>query len=276
MSEYKFPDAVIEFINWFKDIMYEGLQDGAYSEFTQKLHDADMAIYKTFGYLHEYTKVFMRTPIREVGFNIRPLLEKMELFETEKRLLLSTAARAIQTYYVTRREEITQDISEYMRFIRPLSLCNDIFIVHGHDGEMKQHVARIITQLGLDPLILHEQTDRGDTIIEKLERHSNVQFAIVCLSADDVGCLKPDSFESLNIDSLNTRARQNVILELGYFYGKITRRKVVALYRRDPKFEFPSDFLGILYIPYDPEEAWKYRIVEELQRVGYDVSTDDL
>src|SRR5437588_739521 len=37
------------------------------------------------------------------------------------------------------------------------TLMRRVFIVHGHDEEMKQAVARTITQLGLEPIILHEK-----------------------------------------------------------------------------------------------------------------------
>jgi hypothetical protein len=41
-------------------------------------------------------------------------------------------------------------------------LGSDIFIVHGHDGEVKVTVARFLLKLlGHEPVILHEQPDRG-------------------------------------------------------------------------------------------------------------------
>src|SRR6185369_2863501 len=61
-----------------------------------------------------------------------------------------------------------------------------VFIVHVHDKEMKETVARFIESQGLEAVILHEQPDGGLTIIEKFESHaSDVGFAIVLFSADD-------------------------------------------------------------------------------------------
>jgi hypothetical protein len=62
---------------------------------------------------------------------------------------------------------------------------NRVFVVHGHDREMKQAVARTIERIGLEAVILHEQPNRGQTLIEKIERFSNVGFAVVLLSTDD-------------------------------------------------------------------------------------------
>lgn len=147
---------------------------------------------------------------------------------------------------------------------------NRVFIVHGHDREMKQAVARTIERLGLEAVILHEQPNRGQTLIEKIERFADVDFAVVLLSPDDTGYLNADGE-----DAAKPRARQNVILELGYFAGKLGRERVVALHRGG--IEFPSDYDGVLYTPYDGDSgAWRSELVAELKVSGYDVSADDL
>jgi hypothetical protein len=79
----------------------------------------------------------------------------------------------------------------------------DIFIVHGRDETPKQTVARFLERLGLSPIILHEQTNRGRTVIEKFEDHAEVQFAIVILTPDDVG-----RFATEDDSALKPRARQ--------------------------------------------------------------------
>ena len=70
---------------------------------------------------------------------------------------------------------------------------NKIFIVHGHNEALKEKVARMLGNLKLEPIILHEQSDNGMTIIEKFEQHSNdVNFAIILLTADDFGNVKTE------------------------------------------------------------------------------------
>lgn len=148
---------------------------------------------------------------------------------------------------------------------------NKIFVVHGHDTEMKTSVARILEKLGLEPVILHEQPNRGRTIIEKFEDHSeDISFAIILLSPDDKGC-EANNFP----DSAKLRARQNVILELGYFIGKLGRNKVLVLFKDESDFEHPSDFVGVLYIPF--KDGWEFNMVGELQSCGYnDVDANKL
>jgi predicted nucleotide-binding protein len=149
---------------------------------------------------------------------------------------------------------------------RKLDTTN-IFIVHGHNTAIQQSVARTIEKLGLFPIILHEQANAGKTVIEKFETHSNVGFAIILLTDDDEGKSKVD------ID-LKKRARQNVVLELGYFIGKLGRSKVLPLY--SDGVELPSDIHGLLYIPLDKAENWKFSIVKELKEAGYTVDANKL
>lgn len=136
----------------------------------------------------------------------------------------------------------------------------NIFIVHGHNEEIKQIVARILEKQNLNPIILNEQTDEGLTIIEKLEKYSDVHFAVVILTSDDLGKQKL-------IKNLNPRARQNVILELGYFFAKLGRKNVLALYEKN--VELPSDFSGILYTPIDSDGHWKYKLGKEIMAAGF-------
>lgn len=141
----------------------------------------------------------------------------------------------------------------------------NIFIVHGHNNEILQTVARTIDKLGLNPIILHEQANAGRTIIEKFENHSNVGFAIVLLTDDDEG-------KSKNEIELQKRARQNVVLELGYFIGKLGRSNVLPLYSQG--VELPSDINGLLYIPIDKSNSWQFAIVKELKEAGYDIDAN--
>ena len=137
-----------------------------------------------------------------------------------------------------------------------------VFIVHGHDKAPRETVARFITGIGLEPVILHEQADRGMTIIEKLIANGNVGYAVVLLTPDDLGRGKAE-------DEEKPRARQNVILELGYFLGCLGRERVIALLKGE--VEIPSDYMGVLYTPFDDGGAWRQKLARELQTAGYEI-----
>ncbi len=155
--------------------------------------------------------------------------------------------------------------------IKPSSTVQKVFIVHGHDQEMRESVARTIEKLGLDPIILHEQPNQGRTIIEKFTDYGNVSFAVVLLSPDDMGYPMNESPKKAK-----ARARQNVILELGFFIGKLGRGKVMPLYKVHPNFEMPSDYSGVLYTPYDDSGKWRFTLVTELQAAGYNIDANKL
>lgn len=148
---------------------------------------------------------------------------------------------------------------------------SNVFIVHGHNEQMKQSVARTIEKLGLVPLILHEQASKGRTIIEKFTDNSEVLYSIVLLSADDIAYLRSDSPKNSKF-----RARQNVIFELGYFIGKLGRERVLALHQIIDNFEIPSDYSGVLFVPYDDSGKWKFELVKELKAIGVNVDANKI
>ncbi|CAG1022600.1 hypothetical protein MTYM_01851 [Methylococcales bacterium] len=145
---------------------------------------------------------------------------------------------------------------------------NKVFIVHGHNQGVKEAVARFLEKLQLDPVILHEKPNMGRTIIEKFSDYSDVQFAVVLLTGDDIGKTKDSSDEAM------LRARQNVVFELGYFIGKLGRSRVCALYEEG--VEIPSDYQGIIFVPIDSHERWKYDIVRELLAAGFNVDANKI
>lgn len=139
-----------------------------------------------------------------------------------------------------------------------------IFLVHGRNEGICESVARFLESLGLPVTILHEQPNKGRTIIEKFEDNADVGFAVVLLTGDDKGGLASDSPKNYR-----PRARQNVILELGFFFAKIGRDRVCALY--EPGVEIPSDFSGVLFVELDPNRRWHVELARELKSAGFDV-----
>jgi len=142
-----------------------------------------------------------------------------------------------------------------------------VFIVHGHNDTVKLEVARTLEKLKLTPVILHEKANNGKTIIEKFEKFSDVSFAVILLTADDLG-------NSKDVKELNKRARQNVIFELGYFIGKLGRENVMTL--KEDGVEVPNDISGVVYTSYDQQGSWKYELGKELKSVGFKIDMNDL
>ena len=131
-----------------------------------------------------------------------------------------------------------------------------IFIVHGHDGELKEKVARMIEKQGISAIILSEQANLGSTIIEKIEMNSDVGAAICLFTADDV-CKMDNGI-------LKNRARQNVVFEAGYFIAKLGRTNVVIIANKD--IDMPSDLSGVVY---SNHATWELEVLRELKGMGF-------
>ncbi len=146
---------------------------------------------------------------------------------------------------------------------KPISRGDGVFVVHGLNNDAKQTVARFLEHLDLQVIILHERPDKGRTIIEKFEENASVGYAVVLLTGDDVGAPRTAP------ENLKPRARQNVLLELGYFLGSLGRTHVCAL--REDGVEIPSDLSGVVYVPFDAAGAWKLRLATEIKAAGIDI-----
>lgn len=143
-----------------------------------------------------------------------------------------------------------------------------VFIVHGRDNEAKSVAARFVDSVKHQAIILHEQVSAGMTVIEKIEAHSDVDFAIVLYTPCDVGTLAGTGASS------RPRARQNVVFEHGFLIGKLSRSKVCALVKGD--IELPNDISGVVYIPMDEHGAWKFVVAKEMKQAGCDVDLNDI
>ncbi|MGP5071337.1 TIR domain-containing protein [Arthrobacter rhombi] len=136
----------------------------------------------------------------------------------------------------------------------------DIFLVHGHDSGALGEVERFVrSETGVNPIILSEQTNGGRTLIEKFEHYTtNAAYAIIIMTPDDVGRAVKDQNE------LETpRARENVIFEMGYFYGLLGRDHVSVL---SFGAKLPGDVVGLVYIG---REQWKHELAKELAHAGF-------
>lgn len=139
-----------------------------------------------------------------------------------------------------------------------------VFIVHGHDGELKESVARIIEKQGIEAIILSEKANIGRTIIEKFEDYSDVGGAVCLFTADDLGNVNAAS-------EFNPRARQNVVFETGFFMGKLGRGHVIIL--ADKEVEIPSDLAGVVYTD---TASWQFELLKELNAMGYAIDANKI
>ena len=138
-----------------------------------------------------------------------------------------------------------------------------VFVVHGRDDGAKLEIRSFLKQLDLEPVILDEQPSGGQTVIEKFEGNTDVDFAVVLLTPDDTGNLAGSPGEA------KPRARQNVIFEFGFFVGKLGRPRVFVLHKNT--VELMSDYHGVIYIPLDDTGGWKLKLATEIKNSGISI-----
>ena len=167
----------------------------------------------------------------------------------------------------------------------------EVFIAHGRDFKPVKELKAMLVKFGLKPIVLREQPSGSRTIVEKLEKYSkNVSYAFIILTPEDGSFNfavlqkiveesearastrkeKDDLFLNLFSNIVEKVARQNVILEFGYFIGRLGRDHVCCLHKGD--VQLPSDMHGIVYVPFknSVKEA-KNDIIRELKAVVFDL-----
>ena len=133
-----------------------------------------------------------------------------------------------------------------------------VFIVHGHDDSLIESVKQCVSSLSLDPIVLREQANNGQTIIEKLEDWlSNCKCAVILYTPCDVG------FAVANPEK-EKRARQNVVYEHGLFQGYLGRKRIIVL-RKDDTI-LPGDCSGMVYISTDTD-TWQNELIKNIEAI---------
>jgi Predicted nucleotide-binding protein containing TIR-like domain len=142
---------------------------------------------------------------------------------------------------------------------RELDALPRLMLVHGRSTD-RVRVAEILDAGGFQaPIVLREQFRAGQTIPEKFEREAlQADAALVLFTPDDEAAPLLDASGRARSPAeirRRTRARQNVSLEYGWFWGRLGRERVLLLLKGE--LELPSDLSGLLYESYrdSPEEC---------------------
>ena len=126
---------------------------------------------------------------------------------------------------------------------------------HGTLRRVKEFIKE---DIGMEPIVLMDEANNGKTIPEKFEEYANeCDYAIILMTPDD-------KLKYEGIEETIYRARQNVILELGYFWNKFNRKNFCVL--KKGNIESPSDIQGIVYLEFKNEvEEVFYRLTKEIK-----------
>ncbi|MDO3722242.1 nucleotide-binding protein [Marinobacter sp. chi1] len=200
------------------------------------------------------------------GAGIRTQNNGRDKFEIVK----SNFIKALQMLVETLKNDTFGELKTHNSFSNSPALSNKVFVVHGHDQGLKTDVERFLREVGLIPVVLHREADEGATIIEKFEKHSDVGFAFILLTPDEVSY----TVDQIGVDESQRmtefRARPNVIFEFGYFVAMLGRNRVCCLHKGE--VVVPSDLSGLIYKKVgDSIDTQAYSIIKELKAAGFEI-----
>ena len=166
---------------------------------------------------------------------------------------------------------IKRNIQKFDKYLIQMHIIKDnkVFIVHGHDIQLRKQVEEFIRVIGYEPIVLSKVANKGRSIFKKIEEESDkCCFSIILYTKCDEGKKKGTA-------EMKDRARQNVVFEYGYMSAKMGLDHACALV--DEGIEMPSDLTGIIYVPNDRNNTdWRYKIVEEMRAAGLDIDENKI
>lgn len=210
----------------------------------------------------------------EVGEEI---LDSEEDFEKGHKYIMRSlqAAYTLCTHPKEKRisieKESLQEITEIKK-VEKISIINKekLFVIHGSDENIKTQLEAFLTEIGLEPIILHQESDDNLTIIEKCEKYNDVEYAIVILTPDDISYSSSEEKFPDEKRRKEKRAMQEIIWEFGFLVGKFGNKKVCCFYKED--VTLPVHIPGMLYKKINNGiDETRFLLLNELKTTGFNL-----
>lgn len=180
--------------------------------------------------------------------------------EVLRRLGVTTDQIRRQTRRVLNETTATSQNNSLGTSLRP-GRIHEVFILDGQEDQRKT-IAAFIQSLLFTPVLIdnHSAIEFG---LDLLDGFSNdAELAILVLSND------PRAEETKS--KMSERHDQNIAYELGYFRGKLGRKRVCVLYLPDfqETIKSLSVYTGVVFIPFDTAGAWMTQLSKTIQDIG--------
>jgi predicted nucleotide-binding protein len=148
-----------------------------------------------------------------------------------------------------------------------------VFLVHGRDEGVKQAVTDLLERAGPHEItILNERPMDRRMLVEHFDgRPAGARYAVVLLTADDVGAPRVDSERE---PYFSPRARQRVVFEMGLLVAAVTPRRMCVLY--EDGVELPFDLDGIAYVRLDLAGTWQSKLLLHMRGAGFEYDLNRL
>ena len=147
-----------------------------------------------------------------------------------------------------------------------------VFLVHGRNDRWKHAVAGLLERAGTHEVtILNERPGDRMPLVEHFEQRPGSRYAIVLLTADDIGAARVDSDRE---PFYSPRALQGVVFAMGILVAALTPHCVCVLY--EDGVELPCNLDGITYVRLDGAGSWQSKLLLQLRGAGLDYDLNRL
>jgi predicted nucleotide-binding protein len=172
--------------------------------------------------------------------------------------------------------DIAREVRSSGEGLAPRGTPKTVFVVHGHDADALTQLEEFLNSVDIESIVLSRQDESAQSLFQKfMAVGGRAGFAIVIMGADDYGASRRQYDASgVGDRALQFRARQNVVLELGFFYGKLGWENVFVVYKRPdrvfPNFERPSDLEGVVFDSME-DATWRTKLARRLSAAGFEL-----
>ena len=116
-----------------------------------------------------------------------------------------------------------------------------IMLVHGHSSDRYELQSWLQNRDFCELVVMQQEFGDSRAFVEKFEQSALISDGAIILAT-------PDDFAAASGGAAAGRARQNVWLEAGWFWGRLGRNRILLLLKGE--LEIPSDLAGVEYYAY--------------------------
>lgn len=144
-------------------------------------------------------------------------------------------------------------------------VSQQVLLLHGQNHKLKRTVLDLLERAGPHEIVAIGDGSGEEQALTEWIASTRAQpgYAVVVLSADEVGTLRLDPDES---PFFSLRASPSVVFKLGVLVGALAPGRLCVLYERG--LELPGELAGALHIQLDLDGSWRPTLLNRLRDAG--------